>query len=124
MISRKSAQPARVIQCQMGHVSPSKILTLLAATGEEEPLTLHKYAVSLARMGRNTWAALVGTDADAMVAGDLAMLESEVGPQAECCQRGETDGPPIRNTLPGSARRLGRLAAPRRSRRRRKNYQR
>ena len=35
-------------------------------------------AVINARMGLNTWAAFAGTDADAMVAGDVAMLESEV----------------------------------------------
>lgn len=33
-----------------------------------------------ARMGLNTWAAFAGTDSDAMVAGDVAMLESEVQP--------------------------------------------
>jgi hypothetical protein len=33
-----------------------------------------------ARMGLNTWAAFTGTDADAMVAGDVAMLEPEVTP--------------------------------------------
>ena len=33
-----------------------------------------------ARMGLNTWAAFTGTDADAMVAGDIAMLESEITP--------------------------------------------
>jgi hypothetical protein len=33
-----------------------------------------------ARMGLNTWAAFAGTDADAMVAGDVAMLEAEVTP--------------------------------------------
>lgn len=33
-----------------------------------------------ARMGLNTWAAFTGTDADAMVAGDVAMLEREVTP--------------------------------------------
>lgn len=32
------------------------------------------------RMGLNTWAAFTGTDADAMVAGDVAMLEHEVTP--------------------------------------------
>lgn len=32
------------------------------------------------RMGLNTWAAFAGTDADAMVAGDVAMLEPEVTP--------------------------------------------
>lgn len=33
-----------------------------------------------ARMGLNTWAAFTGTDADAMVAGDVAMLDHEVTP--------------------------------------------
>ncbi len=33
-----------------------------------------------ARMGLNTWAAFVGTNGDAAVAGDIAMLESEVNP--------------------------------------------
>ncbi len=33
-----------------------------------------------ARMGLNTWAAFYGTDSEAVVAGDVAMLESEVTP--------------------------------------------
>jgi hypothetical protein len=33
-----------------------------------------------ARMGLNTWAAFAGSDADAMVAGDVAMLEQELTP--------------------------------------------
>jgi len=33
-----------------------------------------------ARMGLNTWAAFVGTDQDAAIAGDVAMLASEVTP--------------------------------------------
>jgi Domain of Unknown Function (DUF1259) len=33
-----------------------------------------------ARMGLNTWAAFVGTDASAAIAGDVAMLEAEVTP--------------------------------------------
>ncbi|HEV2730587.1 MAG TPA: DUF1259 domain-containing protein, partial [Terriglobales bacterium] len=33
-----------------------------------------------ARMGLNTWAAFVGTNDDAAVAGDVAMLETEVTP--------------------------------------------
>jgi len=39
----------------------------------------HGAAVT-ARMGLNTWAAFTGTDADAMVAGDVAMLDAEVTP--------------------------------------------
>jgi hypothetical protein len=34
-------------------------------------------------MGLNTWAAFCGTDADAMVAGDVAMLEHELTPVLE-----------------------------------------
>lgn len=37
-------------------------------------------AVVNARMGLNTWAAFAGSDGDAMVAGDVAMLEKEVTP--------------------------------------------
>ena len=37
-------------------------------------------AAITARMGLNTWAAFAGTDADAMVAGDVAMLDREVTP--------------------------------------------
>ena len=37
-------------------------------------------AVINARMGLNTWAAFAGTDGDAMVAGDVAMLDHEVTP--------------------------------------------
>jgi len=37
-------------------------------------------AAITARMGFNTWAAFTGTDANAMVAGDVAMLDAEVTP--------------------------------------------
>jgi hypothetical protein len=41
------------------------------------PIREHGAAIT-ARMGLNTWAAFAGTDADAMVAGDVAMRESEL----------------------------------------------
>jgi Domain of Unknown Function (DUF1259) len=44
-------------------------------------ITLSEHGAAInARMGLNTWAAFTGTPADAMVAGDVAMLESEVTP--------------------------------------------
>jgi hypothetical protein len=44
-------------------------------------INLREHEASInARMGLNTWAAFTGTDADAMVAGDVAMLEPEVTP--------------------------------------------
>ena len=42
-------------------------------------MTAHGATIS-SRMGLNTWAAFTGTDADAMVAGDVAMLEHELTP--------------------------------------------
>jgi hypothetical protein len=44
-------------------------------------LTVREHGALInARMGLNTWAAFTGTDADAMVAGDVAMLDREVTP--------------------------------------------
>lgn len=44
-------------------------------------------AVMNARMGLNTWAAFAGSDKDAAVAGDIAMLESEVTPVLKALRR-------------------------------------
>jgi len=44
-----------------------------------------------ARMGLNTWAAFVGTNDDAAVAGDIAMLESEVTPTLKALRSGGLD---------------------------------
>jgi len=41
-----------------------------------------------ARMGLNTWAAFYGSDADAVVAGDVAMLEPEVQPVLKALRAG------------------------------------
>jgi hypothetical protein len=46
-----------------------------------DDLTVKEMGATInARMGLNTWAAFVGTNEDAAVAGDAAMLESEVTP--------------------------------------------
>jgi len=44
-----------------------------------------------ARMGLNTWAALVGTDENAAIAGDVAMLESEVNPVLKALRSHQLD---------------------------------
>lgn len=44
-------------------------------------IDLREHGASInSRMGLNTWAAFAGTDSDAIVAGDVAMLEHEVTP--------------------------------------------
>jgi hypothetical protein len=44
-----------------------------------------------ARMGLNTWAAFVGTQEDAAVAGDIAMLETEVTPVLKALRKNGLD---------------------------------
>jgi len=48
-------------------------------------------AVINARMGLNTWAAFAGTPSDAMVAGDVAMLESELPQVLRVLRAGNID---------------------------------
>ncbi len=44
-----------------------------------------------ARMGLNTWAAFVGTQEDAAIAGDVAMLESEITPALKALRKNSLD---------------------------------
>ncbi len=55
-----------------------------------------------ARMGLNTWAAFVGSDSDAAVAGDVAMLESEVTPVLKALRKNGLDVVAIHNHMIGS----------------------
>jgi len=48
-------------------------------------------AVINARMGLNTWAAFTGTQEDAVVAGDIAMLEAEVTPVLKALRQNGLD---------------------------------
>jgi hypothetical protein len=56
-----------------------------------------------ARMGLNTWAAFAGTDADAMVAGDVAMLEHEVTPVLKALRAHGLDVVAIHHHMTGTA---------------------
>src|SRR6267378_3086390 len=56
-------------------------------------------AVINARMGLNTWAAFVGTDQDAAIAGDVAMLESEVTPVLKTLRKNGIDVVAIHNHM-------------------------
>jgi hypothetical protein len=102
----------------VGHVSPSAVTTM-SATGT--PLDTEKLSkiighpgeqsgavfkvtigrddlamkdhgsVINARMGLNTWAAFFGTQEDAVVAGDVAMLENEVTPVLKALRKNGLD---------------------------------
>jgi Domain of Unknown Function (DUF1259) len=75
-----------------GSLDTEKIAKIVGHDGEQtgaaykitvgrDDLNLKEMGATInARMGLNTWAAFVGTNEDAAVAGDVAMLESEVTP--------------------------------------------
>ena len=54
-----------------------------------------------ARMGLNTWAAFVGTPEDAAIAGDVAMLESEVTPVLKALRKNNLDVVAIHHHMTG-----------------------
>src|SRR5467141_765764 len=58
-------------------------------------------AVINARMGLNTWAAFVGTQEDAAIAGDVAMLEDEVTPVLKALRRNGLDVVAIHHHMTG-----------------------
>jgi hypothetical protein len=58
-------------------------------------------AVINARMGLNTWAAFVGTQEDAVVAGDIAMLEGEVTPVLKTLRKNGIDVVAIHHHMTG-----------------------
>jgi hypothetical protein len=87
-----SASPAAGAPASTPTVNGSALAKIIGHDGEQSG-SVYKITISRpdidvrehgaainARMGLNTWAAFAGTDADAMVAGDVAMLEHEVTP--------------------------------------------
>ena len=53
-----------------------------------DDLHIHEMGATInTRMGLNTWAAFVGTDDNAAIAGDVAMLENEVNPVLKALRR-------------------------------------
>jgi hypothetical protein len=75
-----------------GAIDTAKLSSIIGTPGEQNgqvyKITIGRPDINLkemgavinARMGLNTWAAFFGTDASAVVAGDVAMLDTEVTP--------------------------------------------
>jgi len=88
-MKRATAKPAAAAAATMDSATLAKIIghqgeqsgpVFKITVGRPDiPLREHGAAIN-SRMGLNTWAAFAGTDADAMVAGDVAMLDHEVTP--------------------------------------------
>src|SRR4029079_16575595 len=63
-----------------GHAGEQNGAVYKITVGRDDLKLTEMGAAINSRMGLNTWAAFVGTDANAAIAGDVAMLASEVTP--------------------------------------------
>ena len=88
-LAASSATPAKTLAGTLDTASLATIIgTPGEATGAVYKITIGRPDIKMvemgasinARMGLNTWAAFYGGDADAVVAGDVAMLERELQP--------------------------------------------
>jgi len=91
-----SAPPANTL-------NTAKLVEIVGATGEQNgavyKFTLGRSDLKVtemgaainARMGLNTWAAFTGTNEKAAIAGDVAMLESEIGPVLKALRKNGLD---------------------------------
>lgn len=88
--SAKKATPPPATSAPAAALNAAALAKIIGTEGEQNgavyKITIGRPDINLrehgavinARMGLNTWAAFTGSDADAMVAGDFAMKESEV----------------------------------------------
>ena len=87
--AQKGGKPVQVIEGKLDLAGLEKIIghkydqtgPVAKFTIGRDDLKIREMGATInARMGLNTWAAFVGTDENAAIAGDVAMLESEVNP--------------------------------------------
>ncbi len=78
--SKQSTLDTEKIAKIVGHAGEQSGPVYKITLGRDDLDVKEMGATINARMGLNTWAAFVGTNEDAAVAGDIAMLESEVQP--------------------------------------------
>jgi hypothetical protein len=91
-IRKAGGQPPAAAPAPPGTLDVAALAKIIGHPGEQSgpvykitigrtDLDLREHGAAInARMGLNTWAAFTGTDADAMVAGDVAMRSNEVTP--------------------------------------------
>jgi hypothetical protein len=92
LIGKPSAAPAPPAGTPQNPLDTSRLVAIVGTSGEQTgavyKFTLGRNDLKVtemgatinARMGLNTWAAFTGTNEKAAIAGDVAMLESEVTP--------------------------------------------
>src|SRR5512141_769875 len=113
-VPTKHSQGASAVNLKPGKLDTEKIARIVGHEGEQtgqvykitvgrDDLHLKEMGATInARMGLNTWAAFVGNDDDAAVAGDVAMLEPEVTPVLKALRKNGLDVVAIHNHMIGS----------------------
>jgi len=106
LIGKKAASPSPAAAAAPTAPSPlgtAKLAQIVGTPGEQTgavyKITIGRSDVTVkemgatinARMGLNTWAAFTGTDSKAAIAGDVAMLESEVTPVLKALRKNGLD---------------------------------
>jgi hypothetical protein len=98
-----AAQAAPAAGSSTGKIDSAKIAQIVGAPGEQtgdvykitigrDDLKLTEMGAPIsARMGLNTWAAFVGTNENAAIAGDVAMLANEVTPVLKALRQNGLD---------------------------------
>ena len=101
--SRSAAPAAAGSAAPAGKMDTAKLAQIVGTPGEQtgdvykitigrDDLKVTEMGASInARMGLNTWAAFVGTDADAAIAGDVAMVAGEVTPVLKALRKNGLD---------------------------------
>src|SRR6202040_1739291 len=84
-----------------GHEGESSGSVYKITVGRDDLGMKEHGAVINARMGLNTWAAFAGTQEDAAIAGDVAMLESEVTPVLKALRKNGLDVVAIHHHMTG-----------------------
>jgi hypothetical protein len=117
LIGKGAAKPAAAPQAggsSTAKIDTAKIAQIVGTPGEQtgdvykitigrEDMKLTEMGAAInARMGLNTWAAFVGTNDNAAVAGDVAMLANEVTPVLKALRKNGLDVVAIHHHMTGT----------------------
>ena len=112
--SRPAAAPAAPAAAPATTIDTAKLAQIVGTQGEQSgavyKITIGRDDLKLmemgapinARMGLNTWAAFVGTNENAAVAGDVAMLANEIQPVLKALRRNGIDVVAIHHHMTGT----------------------
>lgn len=89
----------------MGHEGEQNGAVYKITVGRDDLKLKEMGAMINVRMGLNTWAAFYGTNEDAAIAGDVAMLENEATPTLKALRSHGLDGSPFTITCSAHSRR-------------------